>query len=206
MSDDPKPPRAPPPTIDPNLEGEWKPPTGRSLDAEGRVVGLKQPSPRSTEQKAVEAGPDPSGLPRLSALTTGDLELARDPTQRPPSTWEEPLPYRDEPVRSRKTAIIAVVVLVLLGAGGFAVLYGSPRLTATLNAHTPKGPLVISSEPSGAELWLAGKKVGTTPWAADNRYVGKTTWEVRARGYKPKGGTFMGGEETHLDVALEKAE
>jgi hypothetical protein len=202
MPDDPRLPKDFPP-IDPNVDGEWKAPA-RSLDAEGRVVGLKPPAPRNSLEQPAAPEADPSGLPRLSALNTGDLELARDPTQRPPSTWEDPLPYRDQPMRSRKGAMIAVVVLVLLGAGGFFALYQSPRLTATLNAHTPKGPLVISSDPSGAELWLAGSKVGTTPWAADNRYVGKTTYEVRARGNKTKRGTFMGGVETHLDVELEK--
>jgi PEGA domain len=203
MSDEQKKPPPKPDVIDPNVDGEWKAPT-RGLDAEGRMVGLKQPPARTMSNPNAQVQPeDPSGLPRLSALTTGDLELARDPSQRPGQVYEEQV-YRDEAgPRSRKKAIIAVVALVALAVGGFAFLYASPRLQATVNAHTPKGPLVVSSDPSGAELWLAGNKVGTTPWAADNRFVGKTTYEVRMKGFKAKKGTFLGGGEVHLDVALE---
>ena len=201
MSDDPKLPKANP--IDPNVEEEWKAPS-RSLDTDGQVVGIKPSAPPAPPPNAPVLADRDGNLP-LAALTTGDLELARDPTVRPASNYEEPI-YRTEDIhiRSRKKPIIVMIVLVVAAVGGFFALYKSPRATATLNAFTPKGPLVISSEPSPAELWIGGKKVGNTPWAEDNRYVGKTSYEIRAKGYKTKKGTFRGGEETHLSIELEK--
>lgn len=208
MSDDGKPGNKPPgpEVIDPNVDGDWKP-SGGTLDATGKVEGYQAPRRHNSLETKVEPPPDPSGLPRLSALKTGDLELMHDPASHARPQYEE-RDYRDASlqVRSRKKAVLAVLVLLALGIGGFVAVYSSPRLASTLHAYTPRGPLVVSSEPSGAELLISGKKVGTTPWAADNRWVGKTSYEVRLKGYKPAKGAFMGSEETHLDVVLEKAE
>jgi hypothetical protein len=196
-SDNPKlPPK--PQTIDPNLEGEWNAPS-QSLDTDGKVVGEKPPAPKtSAPAPNAPVQRDERGRPKLEALSTGDLELVRDPSDRH-AVYVEPEPYRDEvptAARSRRAAMVAVLALAVAGALGFFALYKSPRLTSLLGARTPRG----------AELWLAGTKVGTTPWAVDNRYVGKTPYELRFKGYRPSKGTFMGGEETHLDVEMEKAE
>jgi hypothetical protein len=200
VSDDKKLPK--PNQIDPNLEGDWKAPE-RSLDAEGKVVGEPLPPPKASSQN-IPIQPHESGLPRLQALKTSDLELVRDPSERPSRKYEGDQPYREEAyqVKSRKGAIIAMLVLLVAGAGGVYALNNSSRLRATMNSFTPKGPLVISTDPSGAELWLGGTKVGNTPWAVDNTYVGQTTYEVRLKGYKTKKGTFNGGIETHLSLEL----
>lgn len=185
--------------IDPNLEAEWSP-GARVLDAEGNMSG---PAPASPDAPRAAAPATRDGLPTLSSLKTGDLELVRDPHDRPERRYEEPEPYREVVVRSRKKPALVALGLAALGAAGLFAFYKSPRLATTVNVHVRKGPLVISSEPSGAELWLAGKKVGNTPWATDNDYTGKVPYEVRLEGYRPATGTFFGGEETHLDLALE---
>lgn len=202
MSDDSKkvPPKAE--VIDPNIDGEWKAPS-QSLDTDGRVVGQRPPPRAEPAAPRAAVQPHASGRPHLSALATGDLELVRSKEQR---VYDEPEPYREEAPAAprRRTAAVAVVLgLVLAGLGGLVLFWKSPRLAATVNAGAPKGVLLVSSTPSGAELWLGGNKVGSTPWAADNRFVGKTTYEVRAKGYKTARGTFEGGVETRLEVELE---
>ncbi len=201
MSDDPKvPPR--PPVIDPNIDAEWKEPS-RSLDTDGRVVGDAPPRRAEPAPPNAPVQPDKSGRPHLSALATGDLELVRSREAR---IYQEPEAYREDvptAPKSRKASLVVVAVLALLGIGGLAAFMFSPRLAARVNAHAPRGVLVVSTTPSGAELWLAGNKVGRTPWAADNRFVGKTKYEVRAKGYKTAKGTFEGGAEARIDVELE---
>lgn len=67
-------------------------------------------------------------------------------------------------------------------ADGYATI--SVTLTVPTLAILPGG-ITISSEPSGAEVWVDGTPAGTTPLELPNVTAGEHTVEVRKTGYEP---------------------
>ena len=203
MSDDPKKPSTSAP-LGQEASGEWREP-GKSLTLEGRVTGERPVKAEPPAPAPAAPSTAPGELPSLAALNTSELELVRDPTARGDGAWQEPLPYRDAPpIRSRRMPLSIIALLVLLAGGGLAALWKFPRLARNLPvAATDRGALVISSEPSGADLFINGTSMGRTPWAADNTWGGEVKWEIRLKGYRTARGTFKGGEAQHLEPTLE---
>jgi hypothetical protein len=68
------------------------------------------------------------------------------------------------------------------------------------------GALVVQSEPSGAEVIIGGVRVGTTPFATDNRYaIEAVPIELRHRGYLTWHGVFRGRVDQKLHVRMIRA-
>jgi PEGA domain len=133
----------------------------------------------------------------------------------------EPMPsaYRDPVVDLRRRRALRVVIAALvLGCGLIAATLFAPKPTRQALVDTVRdstvldqlaggggrAPLVISSEPSGATVRIAGEKVGVTPWAGDNVWEGATAVELQLPGYQPWKGSIRGGEEAHLNARLTK--
>lgn len=185
-------------------ESSWKPPE-RQLRIDGRFTGDIPAAAPPAEPTPAPAKADPSGLPSLEALTTGELVLD---TQKPGRPQYVPPPLYREPeavAPGRGAAIKWIVVLVGLGLATVAAFLLVPGIQRQLPLPAPtRGALVIYSEPSGATVKIAGKVVGETPWAADNLWQGEVKYEISAAGYQSKWGTFRGGEDAKLEVTLSK--
>lgn len=179
---------------------------GPTLSADGRLERF---------DKVEKAVPLPTGpVPRQDEPP---LELAsRQPKkvearveqfrQMPPSAVE----------KRRRGAMIAVVVLLVMGIGGFAAFaLFRPRLSDLpfgvsetslfdqLNSGEPI-PVIISSTPTGAKLTIGTTVVGETPWAGENTWQGKTRVRLEAPGYKPWEGQLDGQKPITLDIELKK--
>lgn len=179
----------------------WRPPE-RQLRPDGRMTG---DLPRAPDVPLGQApAPNPHGLPTLEALTTQDLVLDKlKPGSRP--QYVEPGAYRPVALPNRSGPVKWIFLLLALGAVAVAAFVLFPNLQRKLPLPTgAKGTLVIYSEPSGATVKIAGKRVGETPWAGDNLWGGEVKYELSAGGYKSNWGTFHGGEEVKLNVKLTK--
>ena len=111
--------------------------------------------------------------------------------------------------------VIGVLVVGVIGLAG--LLYFKPRLDlpsldgvreATLLDELTAGgeaqPIIISSTPTGATIYIAGKAVGETPWAGENRWHGETPLVLKLPGYRAWQGKLKGGAPQTLDIKLEK--
>jgi len=180
----------------PRDSGEWL--TNRpALDATGRVVEKERRPDRPVPAAAFEAP------------NAGDeeLELAR-PARRAPNEWSEPAPYRDDPGRPRsRGALIAVLVLLGLGAAAAGAFMFFPTLQRKLPVNLPLGAtasLVITSTPDGAAVVIDGQTVGVTPFAGDNRWRGRPKLELRLEGYETFRDSFDGGKTQNIAATLKK--
>lgn len=59
---------------------------------------------------------------------------------------------------------------------------GHPQ-TITLNPVPQYGTLVVESNPFGADIYIGGKKIGTTPYVSDNLLIGSYDVVLRKQGY-----------------------
>jgi hypothetical protein len=175
---------------------------GPSLNADGRLEGrLRRIEPESAAPVSPKEEP---------------LELEERAPVRPSPP---PGPYRAVPPDlRRRLAVRLVIAAALLGA----VLLASGLLASkvrrgpgadTVHASTPldsllgggpKAPVVIDSDPPGATVRVGSEKVGVTPWAGDNVWVGPTPVVVELPGYRAWRGTLQGGEEVHLNARLKR--
>ncbi len=142
------------------------------------------------------------------------LELARSiipPSEEP---LPEPPPAPPAPRRSNALKIIvgaSVAGVLVLGAA----LYFKPDLPLPDGVrdsnlfhelNVARGQVIIMSEPMGATVFIGDSKVGTTPYAADNRWVGEVPVRLEARGVAPFVTSFQGGKDQTLEVDLKKRE
>ena len=100
----------------------------------------------------------------------------------------------------RRTVLIGIAAALALG--GLAAFFLLPH-----EASAPKTPiLTVDSQPSGARVKIDGAEVGQTPYYSDNRYAaGPVKLQLSLKGYRDWNGTFDGGEEAVVSVALVKA-
>ncbi len=180
---------------DPKDSGEW-PLKGPALDESGKLVGQKPavPAPR----------------PSLSAPKREEpLELDLSKKVPPSGAWSEPAPYRDDykaPLK-RIAALKAAAALAALALVALGVFMLFPRLQRDIPWRLPGGAsrsLLITSDPSGADVRINGGVVGQTPFAADNHWVGHVQVEVRMEGFDVFRDTFEGSHETHIVAKLKK--
>ncbi len=178
----------------------WKP--ARQLGPDGRVTGEVPIAGVVGETQPTEA--NPSGLPSLDALSTGELVLD---THKPGSRRAhfEPRAYRPLVVPDSRRPTRWMLILLALGTLALAAFALIPDLQRRLPLPLgTTGLLIINSEPSGATVKIAGNAVGQTPWAGDNLWGGEVRYEISAGGYRAHWGTFAGGQDVKLNVRLTK--
>lgn len=175
---------------------------GTSLSADGKLEGR-------LNRIEGEGGPPPVEPAPV-------LELAEKAPARPEPLQEgyrAPLPQPGRRLAVRILIAALAVGGVLLAAG---LLSSRPRpgqAPDRVRTNTPldsllaggeKRPVIISSEPAGATVRIAGQVVGVTPWAGDNLWVGDAPVVLELPGFKDWKGTLKGGEEVHLNARLTK--
>lgn len=172
---------------------------GAELTADGTLAtragsGPPRPTRRAAAQRPV-AEPEPV------------LELARE-EKRPIEARVEV--FRDLPPETSKwpgRLVRLVLVLAVVGAGAWLWLTG--RLALPLSkpdlSQRPSPVLFIDSEPSGAQVKLAGKSAGATPLVLDNTFPeGPVPIELSKKGYRTWKGTFAGGQAARVVTPLER--
>ncbi len=128
--------------------------------------------------------------------------------------------FREEAgARSRRPwALKLFLAVMLLGVAGFgALLYFKPKLdvpildgvrqSSLLDELTAPGepqPIIVSSTPTGATIFIGGKNLGQTPWAGENRWSGETPLRLELAGYRTWEGTMKGGKPQTFDITLKK--
>lgn len=175
---------------------------GATLDTDGRLHRAPLPA---------EEPP-----PTVAALTEEPLELP-EPRRR----QHEPLAetYREEPRPARRPRRLAWGVFLgalLLGLGALAAALLVPRqrwpgpvraLAERVGralgdvSSTRRPTVVVTSEPSGATVRIAGQVVGTTPWAGDHLW-GDTTLTVERRGYRTHTARLEAGKDLTVNASL----
>jgi serine/threonine-protein kinase len=158
-----------------------------ALDVDGRLV----------KPGAVDSVLDAQG-DRFSP-NDPPLELAR-PVIRRSDVASVPPPPVPGKASGRGLAIVAMLLLVL--AGAFFLV--RTRLPGLRLVSSGKPSLVITSEPSGASVRIAGQPTGTTPFAADNAWTGQTHVTITLPGYAPYDTTFTGGAEVQLFARMKQ--
>ncbi len=172
-------------------------PNGPALDVDGKLVNrLARVEPPQAP------GPSEAEEP---------LELPEPQPKRYEASTDA---YREAPpvAPSRRTAWwVFGAVLVLGGALLTAVLkvplsswpppvrafFGCNAFLDGL-AHGDRASVVVTSEPSGATVRIAGAVVGTTPWAGDNLW-GDTTVSVELPGHA----TFSAPIKAYTDATID---
>jgi len=192
------------------LAGSWRPPPGPSLDPSGRLTGV---GTAPGTPPGVEAAEDE---PLVTMRQPDHAELWQPPPEAPPAEAPlpgyEPLPGRyGEAAKVRRPFPLGLLLLGLLVlGGGAAVLWVGPGV---LRSRYPQvlGPpeqavILITSEPSGAQVRLNGQAVGTTPWSQENLYPRGAVVDVQVtlRGYKAWSGKLKGGESATVEAILRR--
>jgi serine/threonine-protein kinase len=190
----------------------------RALFADGPAPALPGPASRATPAKPAESivdadewfsnmpaldrdgrlvGPVPAVAERVSP-TDPQAPLELDvPAPAPSGERAEPTPTRAHPVRIGRWVALGVAIAV--AAGAFALWKKLPLI----GAGAPP-TLLISSSPWGATVRINGAPVGLTPYAADNRWHGRTPVELQLQGYQLYETTFEGGAAVELRATLRR--
>jgi hypothetical protein len=173
--------------------------SGPTLGADGRLENATTPV-------------DPNEYPAQQQVSDAPIELARSTI---PHT-EEVLPEPPPPPPRRSIALKVIIGALVLGV---AVLGGALWLKPSIplpdgvrdsslfhQLSIAKGQVIIMSEPMGAKVFIGDSQVGTTPWAADNRWSGDVPVRLEAKGFATFTTTFQGGKDQTLEVDLKKRE
>ena len=99
-------------------------------------------------------------------------------------------------MQQRIAGVIGVVVVMLAGGG---IWWWRQPSSAAL---PEQGVLRVTTVPSGATVTIAGTEVGRTPYFSDNQWFGVVTIALSLPGYRNWSGTFEGGRDVKVEVAL----
>jgi len=173
--------------------------SGPTLDADGRIENANTPV-------------DPNEYPAAPPSEDAPLELARSTIQ--PMEELPPEPPPPPPRRSNALKVIAGALLIggLLLVGALVFKPNVPLPDGVRDSDlfhhvtAAKGQVIIMSEPVGATVFIGDSRVGTTPYAADNRWSGDVPVRLEAKGFAPFVTSFQGGKDQTLEVDLKKRE
>ncbi len=181
----------------------------RCVRCDSPLPSAYAPCDRCASTLTVER-PGPLVAPQSVAEVPGEQLELQERQVRSETMWE---PERRSPW-SRWA--LRLGVLAVLGAAGYFALPHLQRLLpgaheAVRGTLDPSSvielpPLVVRSQPEGAQVRIDGVDKGTTPLMMDNEYPQgvEISVQVSLPGYKPWKGTFAGGAPAQLDAKLQK--
>lgn len=191
------------------------PPSRRAREARVDLSELTPPRGYLMEQLAAEMHDEaarqapvvPSSPAPIASAPPLPLPVA---VQMPaPATLPLPLPLplpqaQEPPARSRVSVpMIAIGLASVLALGAFALLRGGDDTDAPRT-----GALVVRTHPAGAEVFVRGKRLGTTPLPSTELDSGSVLVELRATGFETVTRTIelQPGKAIELDLDLRKRE
>ena len=165
-------------------------------------IGEKNAMLRGARTEAAEAlAPEPSAQP-LSPRTEEPSTVPQGAVRRD----EEARSERPRKSRARFQIAVALVSCAALGALAYQLGHQAtaPREPAPKSAVGAKPVLLtIDSLPSGAEVWIGPRRLGTTPIELESPSSGETLQvELRKRGYVPKVVKLVPDANTSLEIEL----
>jgi serine/threonine-protein kinase len=197
------------PTPLPTLAPSAVPTSFRCVRCDSPLPSAYAPCDRCAATLTVERPGPLVAAPAVAELSEERLEL-QEREARPETMWE---PQRRSPWGRW---VLRLGLLAVIGTAGFFALPHLQRLLpgaqeavrSTLGSSSTieLPPLVVRSQPEGANVRIDGVDKGTTPLVMDNEYPqgAEISVQVSLPGYKPWKGTFAGGAPAQLDVKLQK--
>jgi eukaryotic-like serine/threonine-protein kinase len=177
---------------------------GRTLDADGKLESPAGAAPAPPRLSRIgRPVPPPQELELEVRPKAAPLELEARPV-KPEADYVPPPPARAPATVHGGSAApwLALLVVAALAAAGWYYFLAKPKVP-------PRAPIavvvLITSEPTGAQVSVEGSPMGVTPWAADNTWAkGPVNVTLTAPGYRPWTGTFSGGRPARLEAHLQK--
>jgi eukaryotic-like serine/threonine-protein kinase len=177
--------------------------SGKTLDADGNLASPAsapaRPRPsRVTRPRAAHPQLELEERDKAPALELEARPARADTDYVPPPATRQPRPHGPSLAPG-----LALLVLAALGAAGWYYFLAKPK------GPPPRAPvavvILVTSEPTGAEVSVEGSPMGVTPWAADNTWAkGPVNVTLTAPGYRPWTGTFPGGRPARLEAHLQR--
>jgi serine/threonine-protein kinase len=180
------------------------PPKRRAQEARVDLADLTPPRGYLMEQLAAEMHDQnreaPAAASSQAPLASAPQSFAAAPAHSPPLL---PLPGPQRPARSSSMKLALGMALATLVALGASLWRGNS------DASSPSaGSLVVRTHPAGAEVFVHGRRVGTTPLPSTELGSGPVVVELRARGFETVTRTveLQAGKLIELDLDLRKRE
>ncbi|HEY3446943.1 MAG TPA: PEGA domain-containing protein [Myxococcales bacterium] len=185
-----------------NTSEELALPGGPAMSMDGRVDG---PVGRSARPLTVDAVPhtriDVSRESEKIELDEVALAHANAPQQALAGSMVHKVQAELNEARSRRTlrramGVVAVLLLLGVGAAGFWYLRSNPsQLAGLVGGKEVTALLRVESTPPGATVSIAGQALGETPFVCLNEYEGSTL-RVELAGHEPAIQTLGAGSRT----------
>jgi hypothetical protein len=174
--------------------------SGKSLDAEGNLQSRAQPVEVPTPTRS---RPSPTEVELEVQPQAPALELEARPPPAETDYVQPPAPLRPSAPSHGLGPWPALLLLAALGTGGWYFFFGRPKPPPS---RVPIAVVIlITSEPTGAQVTIGGTVLGVTPWAVDNTWSpGPVSVTLTAPGYRPWTGSFQGGRPARLEVRLQR--
>jgi TonB family protein len=186
------------------------PPSRRAREARVDLSELTPPRGYLMEQLAAEmheetrpAPADPSSPAPISSVPQASA-VAPAPSAPPlPLPLPLQLAHAQQPVRARASMPVMMALAGVLALGALALWLGNAGTDAPA-----KSALVVRTHPSGAEVFVRGKRLGTTPLSSTELESGSLLVELRAAGFETVTRTIelQPGKAIELDLDLRRRE
>jgi serine/threonine protein kinase len=164
----------------------------------------KTPAPAATASLSVKPGAakPTTTTPSRPAVGRNDNRAANTPSPRaqtrPPAAAAKPTPTRPGTTATRATPAP--------GRGANRAATPPAKAAAQTAPKAESGSLVVESRPSGASVFLDGRRVGTTPLVLDTVKAGQYTIGLDIDGYKRWATSVRvtSGERSRVAASLER--
>lgn len=134
------------------------------LTGEFRAAPIPELAVGSTLAVARADSLTPSRASRIPAEVRADSLSSAQGRPPPLDEWEAVEPSVDfRPRRGRTIAAVLLLLAAVLVGFAFALLSGPPPLVAPPTSEPGRVEVTLTSEPTGAVVWLDGYRIGTTP-------------------------------------------
>lgn len=138
---------------------------------------------------------------------TPDADIYINDEKKGNAPWSGSLDAGDYKVEVRKNGFESQSKTITM-AGKQTIDVKFPSLMPLLPTPIPTGHLTINYQPNNSEVWIDGKKLGTTPRSFKELPIGTYSVEIRKNGYENKNEqvTIVEGQTKILSGSLSKVD